>query len=56
VHQADKSQFERASREFTDWRAVPEKKRSPAPAWWWQAAFIGVAKPAAMYASLAESN
>jgi hypothetical protein len=30
---------ERAAREFFRWRAVPEKERSPAPAWWWQPAF-----------------
>jgi hypothetical protein len=32
-------QFERATREFSRWRAVPEDERSPAPAWWWQPAF-----------------
>jgi hypothetical protein len=32
-------QFERAVREFIRWRAVPEKERSPAPAWWWGPAF-----------------
>jgi hypothetical protein len=31
--------FERAAGEFAKWRAVPEKERSPAPAWWWQPAF-----------------
>jgi hypothetical protein len=32
-------QFERAVREFTRWRAIPEQYRSPAPAWWWGPAF-----------------
>jgi hypothetical protein len=32
-------QFERAVHEFVRWRAVPEKERSPAPAWWWGPAF-----------------
>jgi hypothetical protein len=31
--------FERAVREFARWRAVPQKERSPAPAWWWGPAF-----------------
>jgi hypothetical protein len=39
MHQAAKFQFERAVREFSQWRAVPERDRSPAPAWWWQPAF-----------------
>ena len=39
MHQAAKFQFERAVREFSRWRAVPEGDRSPAPAWWWQPAF-----------------
>jgi len=39
MHQAAKAQFERAAREFSDWRAVTEEDRSPAPAWWWQPAF-----------------
>jgi hypothetical protein len=39
VHQAAKLQFERAVREFSDWRAVREEDRAPAPAWWWQQAF-----------------
>jgi hypothetical protein len=39
VHQAAKFQFERAAREFSDWRSVPEEDRSPPPAWWWQPAF-----------------
>jgi hypothetical protein len=39
MHQAAKLQFERAVREFSRWRAVPEDQRSPAPAWWWQPAF-----------------
>jgi hypothetical protein len=32
-------QFARAVDEFARWRAVPEQERSPAPAWWWGAAF-----------------
>jgi hypothetical protein len=39
MHPTAKFQFERAAREFAQWRAVPESERSPAPAWWWQPAF-----------------
>jgi hypothetical protein len=39
MHQAANVQFERAVGEFTEWRAVPEEDRSPAPAWWWGPAF-----------------
>ena len=39
MHQASNMQFERAVREFAQWRAVPEQERSPAPAWWWGPAF-----------------
>jgi hypothetical protein len=39
VHAAAKIQFEKAVREFSRWRAIPEKDRSPGPAWWWQPAF-----------------
>jgi len=28
-------QFERMIGEYARWRAVPQKERSPAPAWWW---------------------
>ena len=47
MHQAAAVSFERAVREFARWRAVPEKARSPAPAWWWGPAFelIGVTQP-----------
>jgi len=38
MHPAAKFQFERTAREFSQWRAVPEEDRSPAPAWWWQPA------------------
>jgi hypothetical protein len=31
--QTSKLNFERAAREFAQWLAVPEKERSPAPAW-----------------------
>jgi hypothetical protein len=39
MHQAAKTQFERAPREYSQWRSVPESERSPAPGWWWQPAF-----------------
>ena len=39
MHPATEFQFDRVAREFSQWRAVPEKDRSPAPAWWWQPAF-----------------
>ena len=39
MHPSAKMQFERTVREFSQWRAVPVDKRSPAPAWWWQPAF-----------------
>jgi hypothetical protein len=47
MHQAANAQFERAVREFAEWRAVPEKERSPAPAWWWGPALdvLGVRQP-----------
>jgi hypothetical protein len=35
---AARFQFERAAREFAQWRAVPEDERSPAAAWWWATA------------------
>jgi hypothetical protein len=35
MHQAARLQFERVMDELVLWRAVPEDKRSPAPAWWW---------------------
>jgi hypothetical protein len=40
-------QFERAVREFAQWRAIAEDGRSPAPAWWWGPAFEarGIAQP-----------
>lgn len=54
--------FARIAREFEQWRAVPEGKRSDAPGWWWgpslalrhepatlpddQAAMLGLAKGA----------
>ncbi len=37
--QAADLSFERAVREFAQWRAVAEDRRSPAPAWWWGPAF-----------------
>jgi hypothetical protein len=47
VHQAANLQFERAVREFVQWRAVAEDERSPAPGWWWGPAFevIAVQQP-----------
>ena len=35
MHPAAALQFERMIGEYARWRAVPEKERSPAPAWWW---------------------
>jgi hypothetical protein len=35
VHQAARLQFGRVVDEFTHWRALAEKERPPAPAWWW---------------------
>jgi hypothetical protein len=35
MHPAARLQFERMMGEYVRWRAVPEKERSPAPAWWW---------------------
>jgi hypothetical protein len=39
MHRAADVQFARTVAEFALWRAVPEEVRSPAPAWWWGAAF-----------------
>jgi hypothetical protein len=39
MHPATKFQFDRVAREFSQWRAIPEKDRSLAPGWWWQPAF-----------------
>jgi hypothetical protein len=44
MHAAAKFQFERTAREFSQWRAVPEEDRSPAPAWWRQPAIEVVAQ------------
>jgi len=35
MQEAARLEFERAAREYTLWRSVPEKERSPDPAWWW---------------------
>jgi len=35
MQEAARLEFERAAREFARWRSVPDKERSPAPAWWW---------------------
>ena len=47
MHQTADLQFGRLVAEFARWRAVPEKARSPAPAWWWGPAFelTGVRQP-----------
>ena len=47
MHPAARLQFERMIGEFVRWRAVPEKERSPAPAWWWGSAMEvrGVQQP-----------
>jgi hypothetical protein len=42
MHPAAKFQFDRTAREFSQWRAVREEDRSPAPAWWWQPAIDAV--------------
>lgn len=39
MHQAAKLQFERIVGEYVRWRAIPEERRSQAPAWWWGPAF-----------------
>src|ERR1039458_9868046 len=52
MHPAAKFQFERTAREFSQWRAVPEEDRSPAPAWWWQPAIEVVAQHEEMAALL----
>ena len=35
MHEAVRLQFDRIATEYASWRAVPERERSPAPAWWW---------------------
>ena len=47
IHRAANVQFERAVLEYARWRALPERARSHAPAWWWGAAFElrGVPQP-----------
>jgi hypothetical protein len=35
MHPAARLQFERMIGEYARWRSVPERERSPAPAWWW---------------------
>jgi hypothetical protein len=47
MERAAELQFERAVKEFVQWRAVPDDERSPAPAWWWGPAFDirGVQQP-----------
>ena len=52
MHPAAKFQFERTAREFSQWRAIPEQDRSPAPAWWWQPAIDVVAQDEEMGALL----
>jgi hypothetical protein len=38
MHPAAKLQFEKVAQEYTLWRSVSERERSPAPVWWWQPA------------------
>ena len=52
VHQAVKLQFERIANEFGLLRAVPDEKRSPAPAWWWGPAIDVLDEAEAMSADL----
>lgn len=52
MHPAAKFQFERTARELSQWRAVPEEDRSPAPAWWWRPAIDVVAQHEEMGALL----
>ena len=35
MHPAARLQFERIIVEFSQWRALAEDDRPPAPAWWW---------------------
>jgi hypothetical protein len=35
MHPAANLQFERMLDEYSAWRPVPDRERSPAPAWWW---------------------
>ncbi len=35
MHPATAFTFARVAQEFATWRAVPDKKRSEMPAWWW---------------------
>ena len=35
MHQAVRLQFARVMDELALWRGVPDRERSPAPAWWW---------------------
>jgi hypothetical protein len=48
MHQAANVQFDRVVHEFARWRAVPERARSPAPAWWWGPAFEVLGVPRSM--------
>jgi hypothetical protein len=47
MHQPANLSFERVVHEFARWRAVPERQRSAAPAWWWGPAFeaLGLRQP-----------
>jgi len=40
MHPAAILQFERMIGEYGTWRAIPERERSPAPAWWWGPAMV----------------
>ena len=48
MHQAARLQFDRIATEYAGWRAVPERERSPAPAWWWGPAMDGLDDAEAM--------
>ena len=39
MDKAARLQFERIVDEYVRWHAIPEERRSPAPAWWWGPAF-----------------
>ena len=48
MHPALTFQFERAVNEYAQWRAVPAKDRSDAPAWWWDTALAATDESATM--------
>jgi uncharacterized protein YfiM (DUF2279 family) len=48
MQQAVKFQFGRAVQEYADWRAVEDKRRSPAASWWWSSALATMDQQEAM--------